>query len=116
MDILKQLDQAILKVLKALNGLDVGTEEHKVAADCLAKLMEKRAEFTKLENERAEKAQQFIADRNARIVGYIMTGAGIVLPLVVTVWGTMFTVNFEEHGINSTTAGRNFFNRLFAKK
>ncbi len=116
MDIKTLLDKEIQDEFKTLKDLDVGTEEYKVTVDGLAKLMEKRAEIQKLEAERAEKAQQAEVEKNTRIVGYIMTGAGILLPVAVTIWGTLTTLKYEETGTITTTAGRNFFNRLFAKK
>ena len=41
--------------------------------------------------------------------------AGIVVPIVVTVWGTLKTLKFEETGTVTTNAGRSFMNRLFKK-
>ena len=41
---------------------------------------------------------------------------GIVLPLAVTIWGTLKTLKFEEEGTVTTMMGRGFINKLIPKK
>jgi hypothetical protein len=61
------------------------------------------------------KEQQMREDRKDRIVKNIIGAAGVVLPLVVTIWGTTVSLKFEETGTITTHSGRNFVQRLFRK-
>ena len=55
-------------------------------------------------------------EKKDRLVKNIITAAGIVLPLVITVWGTKVSLKFEEEGTFTTIMGRGFINKLLPKK
>ena len=121
-----------------LSQLEPGTEQHKVAADTLAKLMDKAIEMDKveidcnarkeaLESELQMKRQQFDSEqlikqkqlddeKKDRLVKNIIGAAGVVLPLIVTIWGTKVSLKFEEEGTFTTIMGRGFINKLLPKK
>jgi hypothetical protein len=55
-------------------------------------------------------------DKRDRLIKNIIGAAGIVLPLIVTIWGTKVSLKFEEEGTITTQMGRGFIQRLFPKK
>ena len=121
------LKKEICDDLKVLGDLKLGTDEYKAGADITTKLIDREIELRKLEIEHQEKVEsrkaedelklkQIKENRVDRIIGYVINVAGIVVPVIVTIWGTGVTLRFEQEGTVTTTAGRNFFNRWFPKK
>ena len=53
--------------------------------------------------------------RDRRIKNGI-TIAGIVIPSIITIWGTIKSLNFEKEGTVTTIMGRGFINKLLPKK
>lgn len=109
-----------------LSTMEPGSEKYRTAVDGLAKLMDKAIEIEKVdidckdkaaarESEQALREQQMREDRRDRIVKNILSAAGVVLPLVVTIWGTTVSLKFEETGTITTQAGRSFVQKLFRK-
>lgn len=112
--------------LDKLGELEFGSEKYCKAIDGITKLYGKAIEDRKIdidceaqaaarESERTLKEQQMREDRKDRIVKNIIGAAGVVLPLVVTIWGTTVSLKFEETGTITTHSGRNFVQRLFRK-
>lgn len=139
MDNIKQLlDDEIETEFDDLKGLDIGSDEYKVAVDGLVKLVDRKIEIEKIEAEerqkdadRALEKQQKEADRelderlkveqgkDTRIDQFLRNGiaiAGIVIPSIITIWGTLKTLKFEETGTVTTIMGRGFVNKLIPKK
>jgi hypothetical protein len=121
------LNKEICKDLDALSAVDLGTDEYKIGTDAVGKLIDREIELRKLkiesreriESRKAEeefKTKKMKDDRIDRVVGYVLAIAGIVVPVCVTIWGTGVSLRFEEEGTVTTTAGRNYFNRMFPKK
>lgn len=121
------LKEEICEDLEGLKELDLGSDEHKASVDVVTKLIDREVELRKLEIERLEKLESRKADEEFklkqmkenkvdRIIGYVINVAGIVIPVIVTVWGTKVSLKFEEEGTITTSAGRNFFSRIFHKK
>lgn len=113
----------IKEELKTLGKMEVGSDKHKGAVDSVTKLMDRAIEMEKLEVEREKcsnenyyKDEQLASDKKDRIVKDIINVASIVVPTTLAVWGTFVTLKFEETGTVTTTAGRNFFSKLFPKK
>lgn len=110
-----------------LRQSEVGSEQYKVTVDGLTKLMDRAIEMEKVNNDCEDKAktreseqlakeQQLSDEKKDRIVKNVISAAGVVLPLIVTVWGTKVSLKFEETGTFTTMAGRCFINKLFPKK
>jgi hypothetical protein len=110
-----------------LAELEPGTERHKAAADTLAKLMDRAIEIEKVESDCKEKElaresekllkeQQLNDDKKDRLVKNIIGAAGVVLPLIVTIWGAKASMNFEKEGSFTTVMGRGFISKLLPKK
>lgn len=54
-----------------------------------------------------------IRDRKIKnVITVVISGVGTI----VTIWGTLKTLKFEEVGTVTTMAGRNFINNLFKRK
>ena len=67
-------------------------------------------------SEQAVELQKLEEDKKDRIVRNIIGGAGVILPLLVTIWGTKVSMAFEKEDSFTTIAGRNFVSNLFRKK
>ena len=85
------------------------SDEHKAAGDMVVKLLDRKIEMDKVKidaEDRAEireqdklvKLQQLKDENRDRLIKNILGAAGIVLPLLVTIWGTKVSLKFEEEG------------------
>ena len=121
------LETEIQDQLEALGDLEVGTDEHKSAVDDVTKLLDRFIEMERLEaeaeekfcareNEHGLKLQQMAEDRKDRWVKNGIAIGGIVIPTIITVWGTLKSLKFEETGTVTTIMGRGFINKLLPKK
>lgn len=127
MSIERLLKEEIKTELTELSKIDLGTEEYKVTVDGLAKLMDRALEIEKVNLEFDERAmsreddfklksKQLEEEQKNRKIGNYIAVAGIVVPTVVTVWGTIKSIKFEENGTITTIMGRGFINKLLPKK
>ena len=62
------------------------------------------------------KVKQIEEEKKDRLVKNCLTAAGIVIPVWVTIWGTLKTLEFEKTGTVTTIMGRGFINKLLPKK
>lgn len=119
------VDEEIEDELKHLRTMDVGTVEYKTTVEGVAKLMEKAMEKKKLEIEQKRskdshefektlKLKQMKIDWIDRMLKHILTFASISVGVIVTVWGTIKSLRFEETGTVTTTAGRKYTGKLFS--
>lgn len=110
-----------------LSAMEPGSEKYKTTVDGLTKLMDRAIEMEKVNNDAKEKAEARIRDdaielqkmeddKKDRIVKNIIGAAGVVLPLLVTIWGTKVSLKFEEEGTFTTIMGRGFINKLLPRK
>lgn len=127
MNIQTLLYDEIEEEFEKLRKIEYGSEQYKVTVDGLAKLMDRAIEMEKFDSdcedkaktrksEQLEKAQQLAAEKKDRLIKNIISGAGVVLPLLVTIWGTKVSLKFEEEGTITTIMGRAFVNKLLHKK
>ncbi len=127
MNIKPRLSEEIEKELEDLQRMKLGSDEHRTAVDELTKLVDRYNEMEKLDGEREEKAANRLIDdefktaqaKRDTINKWIDHGiaiAGIVLPLVVTIWGTKASFRFEKEDSVTTIMGRGFINKLLPKK
>lgn len=121
------LHDEIESEFKCLKELEVGTEQYKVTVDELVKLVDRAIEIDKLNLEAEEKAknrekdndfkqQQMEEERKDRLIRNCISAAGIVIPSLLTIWGTLKTFKFEKDGTVTTMIGRGFINKLLPKK
>ena len=143
-DIKTLLDEEISNELETLGSLEIGSEEYKTTIDGITKLMDKKIELEKserdvkvkdrdyeLEVKKAEaeaadktksreieskKLEQIENDKKDRLFKNGIAIAGIVVPSLITIWGTFKTLKFEETGTVTTIMGRGFVGKLIPKK
>lgn len=105
-----------------LGDLELGTEQYEKTVNGIAKLSDQLIELEKLEVERekmsdeyAIKTAQMEEDRKDRKVKNWLTGAGIVIPAGVAVWGTVKSIRFEKDGVITTLMGKGWINSMITK-
>lgn len=126
MEIETLLYNEIVSELEELNKLDIGDDKYKVATEGIAKLIDRSIEMDKIRNERDERqtnrendielktrqVNEEIKDRKIKnVITIVVSGVGTI----VTIWGTLKTLKFEETGTVTTMAGKNFINKIFRK-
>ena len=123
MGIKKALYQEIEEEFQVLSEIKVGTDEYKASVDGLTKLLDRAIEIEKHEAEMKEREAERIAkniqvaeEQKDRVVKNYISAGGIVLPLLVTIWGTLKSFKFEKDGTVTTIMGRGFINKLLPKK
>ena len=115
-----------------LRDIEMGTDEYKNTVDGLTKLMDRAIEMDKLEAEREEKCRKLdIEDKNRefdnnikivqiesedrdRLIKNVISGVTVGSGIILTVWGTLKTLKFEETGVVTTSAGRKFINNVLS--
>lgn len=123
MEIETMLHKQLATELSEMEKTEIGSDQRRAAVDELTKLMDRAIKMEELgiereakENDRLLKIQQMDEDRKDRLVKNCMTAAGIILPVMLTVWGTLTSLKFEEEGTVTTIVGRGFVNKLLPKK
>lgn len=123
MEIETMLHKQLVSELNDLKETEAGSDQRRATVDELTKLMDRAIKMEELgiereakENDRLLKIQQMDEDRKDRLVKNCMTAAGIILPVMLTVWGTLTSLKFEEEGTVTTIVGRGFVNKLLPKK
>lgn len=122
-----QLYEVIKDDFDKLKGNDLGSDERKAALDEVTKLMDRAIEIKKvdvdckskaeaLESEQLMRKQQIEDEKKDRLIKNLISVAGIVLPIGLTIWGTKVSLKFEEEGTVTTIMGRGFINKLLPKK
>lgn len=130
MEVKDLLVEEIVSEIGILKGMDIGTNEYKTVVDGLTKLVDRanemekldieaKAQQTQLEDREFEndlKLRQMDEERKDRIVRNSIAAAGVLIPAVLTVWGTIVSLNFEKEGTVTTIVGRGFINKFLSKK
>ena len=123
MEIKEALYQEIEDEFQVLSEIKVGTDEYKSSVDGLTKLLDRAIEIEKHEAEMKEREAERIAndiktaeEQKDRVVKNYISAGGVVLPLLVTIWGTLKSFKFEQDGTITTIMGRGFINKLLPKK
>ena len=121
------LHDEILNEFEELKKLEVGSDGYRAAVDGIGKLLDRAIEYDKLDaecNERSlnrgfeedYKLQLAEDEKRDRRIKNGITIAGIVIPSLITIWGTIKSLNFEKEGTVTTIMGRGFINKLLPKK
>ena len=123
MSIQTLLNEEIKDEFSNLKKMELGSETYKTTVDGLTKLVDRAIELEKIDNEQDEayenrqvELSKIEDDRKDRLIRNILTGAGIIIPTAVTVWGTIKSINFEKEGTITTIMGRGFIQKLLPKK
>ena len=121
---LEMLDEEIQAGLEAMGGIEgVNIQEYGDAVNNVTKLMDRQIEMkklvieeTKLENEKEIETKKMKSENIDRWVKNGLGAIGTIGGIVLTVWGTKKTFQFEETGSITSSAGRKFVDRLFKKQ
>ena len=118
-----KLHEEIQSELEGISNMNLGTEEYKTTVDGVTKLMDRAIELKRFDAEQVDKAnntalktEQMENEKKDSWIRNGLTAAGIIIPTVVTIWGTLKTFKFEESGTVTTMIGRGFINKLIPKK
>lgn len=121
------LETEIEEKLETIGRMNPESDEYKVAVDSIMKLLDRAIEMDKIDADREERKEIRESEEKSKkesakdekkhyIIDKIITVSGIVIPIVVTIWGTNKTLKFEETGTVTTIMGRGFINKLLPKK
>ena len=121
------LHEEIQDEFKNLKEMELGTEEYRTTVDGLAKLVDRAIEIDKLNIDAQDKIdsreievdlkqQQINDEKQDRKIRNGIAIAGIVIPTIVTIWGTLKSFKFEKDGTVTTIMGRGFIQKLLPKK
>lgn len=127
MSVKRLLSEEIESEFKELKKMEVGSEQYKTAVDGITKLADRVIEIEKLEADTNEKKNARLSDsdfkqeqlrdeKKDRLIRNGIAAAGIVIPSVITIWGTVKSFQFEKEGTVTTIMGRGFINKLLPKK
>lgn len=127
MEIKTILLEEIEDELNDLTKVTLGSEEYKASVDGIAKLMDRAIEMERMdreakdrvderENENLNRQAQDKLETRDRLIKNCIAVAGIVVPTVVTIWGTKKSFEFEKDGTITTIMGRGFISKLLPKK
>lgn len=117
MNIEKQLQEEISNEITYLSGMELGSEEYKVTVDGLTKFMDRAIEMKKFDIENSDKKRQMEDEQKDRLVKNAISIAGVVIPSLITIWGTVVSLKYDEKGVIPTTIiGRGFINKILPKK
>ena len=110
------LQEEIQSEFESLKEMDLGTEDYRSTVDNLTKLVDRQIELKKIEIDDSFKKKQLDEDKKDRFVRNGIAIAGIVIPSIITIWGTLKSLKFEEEGTVTTIMGRGFINKLLPRK
>lgn len=116
MGIEELLEEDLVSEMEKLRKTPYDHKDYGAVSDTVVKLLDRKIEMDKVKSEQLVKQQQLEDEKKDRLVKNVLTAAGIVLPLVVTIWGTKVSLKFEEEGTFTTIMGRGFVNKLLPKK
>lgn len=140
MEFKQKLYEEIEEEFDNMKGIKIGTNDLKTAVETVTKLVDRAIEIDKIEYERNEKLKKELEDKIKAMEAEAREAyekecklkaleeekrdrwwrraidiGGIVIPVGLTVWGTIVTLRFEREGTVTTIIGRGFFNKLLKK-
>ena len=120
---IKKLEDQIVHDIEKLEFETFGSEEYKTGVDSITKMLDKVIEYRKLRADQSDKKRQreiealaAAEEKRNKTIDQILKIIEIAIPSVITVWGTLVTLKFEETGTVTTIMGRGFTNKLLPKK
>ena len=126
MSVKSMLNEELETELEELKKYSIGGAEYKAAVDGITKLADRMIELEKLNNEAEErnknreidaelKQAQLEATKKDNRFKNAISIAGILIPIGVTIWGTLKSFEFEKDGTVTTLIGKGFINKLIHK-
>lgn len=110
--------EALSKRLSLLVTKAVEAEKIDLENELKSRQFDEEIDFKRnqLVTDNSIRVQQLEDNRKDRMWQYLLTGAGIIIPSLITIWGTLTSLKFEEEGTITTPVGRGFINELFKRK
>ena len=115
MSVKSMLNEELETELEELKKIKIGGDDYKAAVDGITKLADRMIELEKLNNEAELKQAQLEATKKDNRVKNAISIAGILVPIGVTIWGTLKAFEFERDGTVTTLIGKGFINKLIHK-
>lgn len=130
------LNDEILAELEAMQDSDTVSEDYQKMVDGLTKLIDRSIELEKVENDKSAEAERLKVETEKlkleteklkaeagkskvemidKAIGHAINIAGIIIPVMVTIWGVKVSFAFEKEDNITTTMGRGFIGRLLPK-
>lgn len=116
MNISKQLDDVISKILEKLEDETIDHDERERLIGEVTRLIDRKQDLDRLEHEKTDTKRKSRSERWQFWVKLAVDILAIALPLGVTIWGTIVTVNFEKEGTLTTSAGRKHSSKALSVK
>lgn len=116
MNISKKLDDVIEKILDKLNDDTITDDERERLIKEVNSLIDRKKELDGLEHEKTATNRKSRSEKWQFWIKLAVDILAIALPLGVTVWGTIVTVNFEKEGTFTTSAGRKHSSKALSGK
>lgn len=121
------LNEEIINQLEEVGKMDLGNESAKLTIDGVTKLTEKSIELEKLriqeedliEKRNMEYELRSEEIRKEHVRGMVDIGTKVLIGvagLAISIWGTIYTTNFERDDNYTTSASRNWVSNLFKPK
>ena len=113
----RELDNDLkLKQLEKDNELKLAQIEKENALKLAQIEKDNELKMKQIEKEEKFKQEQLEEDKKDRLWKNGIAIAGIIIPSLITIWGTIKSLKFEEEGTVTTIMGRGFINKLLPKK
>lgn len=123
----EQLRETVAGQIEELNEMEVGSEQWKIAAEGIVKLVDRIVEIEKTDVELDEKirnreqnhelkSKELKQDNKHRWIQTAVQTLGIAAPIAATIWGAKVSLEFEKSGTFTTLFGRSTFTNLFKRK
>ena len=116
MDIQIKLHEEIEDKLERLSQMNPENDDYKATMDALTKLVDRAIEMERIDIEHEEKLQQMDDDRKDRLVKNCLQGAGIIIPVGVTIWGALYSWKWERTDTITSLPGREFIKSILHLK
>jgi hypothetical protein len=123
MNIENQLRKTVHDELAELEGVELGSEQYKVAVDGITKMADRVLAFENQESTKALaeaeyklKQKEAAEEKKDRFIRNVISVVAIVVPAGLTVWGTCKSLRFEIDGTVTTSIGRGFVNLLLPRR
>lgn len=126
MSYIKMIEDELEHQVSEMKRYEVGSKEYETAAKAISVLHNIIQESKKLEidtdmknitleNEYDVKSKQADENKRNRLWNTVVEIGGIVIPAVITIWGTKTTLRFEADGTPTSITSRSILPRLFKK-
>ena len=116
MSIEELLDEDLVSEMEKLRKTPYDDKNYAAVSDTVVKLMDRKIEIEKNRSEQVFRDQQQKDEKKDRLIRNIIAAASVVIPTLVTVWGTKKSFEFEKEGTITTIMGRGFIQKLLPKK